>query len=61
MDVERIYPNCGRYIHRLQLTERSSFVPRAGRATPIPGWKRADWAVDVLAADDPARGASSEP
>jgi len=58
VDVERIYPNCGRYIHKLQLTERSSFVPRAGRATPIPGWKRADWAVDVLPADDPARGAN---
>lgn len=53
--VERIYPNCPRYIHRYQLVERSPFVPRVGVSTPIPGWKLSDWARDVLPADDPAR------
>ena len=43
-----IFPNCPRYIHRMELVERSKFVPRAGVQTPEPGWKRSDWARDVL-------------
>ncbi len=52
--VEQVFPNCPRYIHRLELAERSGFVPRDGVATPIPAWKRMDWARDVLPAGDPA-------
>ncbi len=55
VDIRRIYPNCPRYIHQYQLVERSSYVPQTGRETPIPGWKRTDWAADVLAANDRAR------
>lgn len=55
VDVDRVYPNCGRYVHKLELVERSGFVPRAECPTPIPGWKRASWAADVLPANDPAR------
>ena len=54
VEARRIYPNCPRYIHKYQLVERSSFVPRIGAQTPVPDWKRAPWASDVLAADDPA-------
>jgi uncharacterized protein len=43
-----IFPNCPRYIHRMDLVERSKFVPRAGIETPEPGWKSADWARDVV-------------
>ena len=53
--VRQVFPNCPRYIHKLQLMERSKFVPRAAVATPVPGWKRMDWASDVLPAKDPAR------
>lgn len=53
--VRRIFPNCPRYIHRYQLVERSRFVPHAGTETPVPDWKRSDWARDVLAEGDPAR------
>ena len=53
--VREVFPNCARYIHKMQLVERSRFVPHAGETTPIPGWKRADWARDVLPAGDPAR------
>ena len=52
----QVFPNCPRYIHRMQLVERSKFVPRADCAPPVPGWKRKDWARDVLPAADPARG-----
>jgi uncharacterized protein len=55
--AERIYPNCQRYIHHYALVERSAFVPRAARPTPIPAWKQAEWAVDVLPAGDPAGAA----
>lgn len=51
----QVFPNCPRYIHRFAPVERSRFVPRADRATPVPEWKRSDWARDVLPAGDPAR------
>jgi predicted pyridoxine 5'-phosphate oxidase superfamily flavin-nucleotide-binding protein len=44
----QVFPNCPRYIHRMTLVERSRFVPRVDRHTPIPDWKRSDWACDVL-------------
>ena len=49
-----VFPNCPRYIHRMELVERSRFVPREACETPVPDWKRRDWAKDVLAAEDPA-------
>jgi uncharacterized protein len=52
--VTEVFPNCGRYVHRLQLVERSRFTPRAECAPPVPEWKRSDWARDVLPAGDPA-------
>jgi predicted pyridoxine 5'-phosphate oxidase superfamily flavin-nucleotide-binding protein len=51
----QVFPNCPRYIHRMALVERSQFVPDSKRETPIPDWKRADWACDVLPVSDPAR------
>jgi predicted pyridoxine 5'-phosphate oxidase superfamily flavin-nucleotide-binding protein len=53
-----VFPNCPRYIHRYELVERSKFVPKAGCETPVPDWKRRDWARDVLAADDAANAAT---
>ena len=53
--VRQVFPNCPRYIHKLNLVERSKFVPRPAQPTPVPGWKRMDWASDVLPAQDPAR------
>jgi len=50
-----VYPNCPRYIHRYQLVKRSRFVPRTDCVTPVPQWKRSEWAADALPADDPAR------
>jgi len=56
VEATRIYPNCPRYIHRLERVERSSFVPRPGVQTPVPGWKAAPWAVDVLPGRDREQG-----
>jgi uncharacterized protein len=49
-----VFPNCPRYIHKLELVERSRFVPREACEPPVPDWKRREWARDVLAAGDPA-------
>ena len=53
--VRQVFPNCPRYIHKQQRVEPSKFVPRAAVPTPVPAWKRADWACDALPAADPAR------
>lgn len=50
-----VFPNCGRYIHRMELVERSAFVPRPGGTPPVPDWKRMAWAQEHLPAGDPAR------
>jgi predicted pyridoxine 5'-phosphate oxidase superfamily flavin-nucleotide-binding protein len=53
--AREVFPNCPRYIHRMRRVARSEFVPREGCETPVPDWKRADWAVDALPENDPAR------
>ena len=40
VDVGRVFPNCGRYIHTGGTI--SKFVPRADHQPPIPDWKRLD-------------------
>lgn len=55
VEARRIHPNCPRYIHKYDMVEHSPFVPRTGVPTPVPAWKRADWASDVLPENDPAR------
>lgn len=53
--AREIFPNCPRYIHKMQLVQRSRFVPKEGCDTPVPGWKKGDWVSDALPATDPAR------
>jgi predicted pyridoxine 5'-phosphate oxidase superfamily flavin-nucleotide-binding protein len=53
--VREVLPNCPRYIHRYRKVDASEFVPRAGCDTPVPSWKRSDWARDVLPEHDRAR------
>lgn len=45
---ERIFPNCPRYIHRLQLVEHSVYAPRPGHVPPTPEWKQMDVFRDYL-------------
>jgi hypothetical protein len=37
-----IFPNCPRYIPRLELKEASPYIPEAGKDFVEPGWKSAD-------------------
>jgi hypothetical protein len=58
--VREVFPNCPRYIHKMQLVERSRFVPRQGCETPVPAWKKFEWAADALPEGDPARDPKRE-
>jgi uncharacterized protein len=51
----RIFPNCPRYIHRMNMVEASPYVPREGYTPPVPKWKRFEAFCDVLPRGDPAR------
>ena len=46
--AERIFPNCPRYIHRMQVVEQSPYVPQAGQVPPVPAWKQMPAFLDVL-------------
>jgi len=52
--VREVFQNCGRYLHRRVLIERSASVPAPDGTTPPAGWKRNAFAITVLPADDPA-------
>lgn len=53
--AEEVFPNCPRYIHKMQLVERSVFVPTAACEPPDPDWK--DHFEEVLPEDQRQRRA----
>lgn len=53
--VQKIFPNCSRYIPRMQLVESSPYVPRENCTPPTPKWKTWPEFQEVLPASDPAR------
>ncbi|HUF53325.1 MAG TPA: pyridoxamine 5'-phosphate oxidase family protein [Dehalococcoidia bacterium] len=52
--AERIFPNCPRYIHRMQIVERSVYAPAPDHEPPQPDWKRMDVFCDALPKEGPA-------
>jgi predicted pyridoxine 5'-phosphate oxidase superfamily flavin-nucleotide-binding protein len=50
--ASRIFPNCPRYIHRMQLVEYSTYAPGPGHVPPVPAWKTFDAFRDALPARD---------
>jgi hypothetical protein len=54
-----IFPNCPRYIPKMQVVEASPYVPRAGSTPPVPNWKKRPQFNEVLPEGDPARGIES--
>lgn len=50
--AESIFPNCPRYIHKMQLVEHSVYAPRPNYAPPAPAWKTFDAFRDALPARD---------
>ena len=37
--AEAIFPNCPRYVHKVQMVEESVYTPRPDHTAPVPGWK----------------------
>lgn len=52
VDVERIFDNCPRYLHRMVLEEYSAYVPEPGQVAPIPEWKTKPAYRDALSEKD---------
>lgn len=53
--VNQIFVNCPRYIHRMSRMEASRYVPDARGSAPMPAWKRIDAIQEVLPACDQGR------
>lgn len=51
--IGRIFPNCGRYVHRAD--DVSEYVPTVGHVPPTPEWKTDEQIADALPEHDPAR------
>ena len=56
---EAIFPNCPRYVHRMEVIEESVYVPHEGRTPPVPEWKTRAEFREVLPPGDPAADASA--
>jgi predicted pyridoxine 5'-phosphate oxidase superfamily flavin-nucleotide-binding protein len=52
---DAIFPNCPRYLHKMQIVELSMYVPENDKRPPIPNWKLRPEFNEVLPAGDPAR------
>jgi predicted pyridoxine 5'-phosphate oxidase superfamily flavin-nucleotide-binding protein len=46
--AEKIFQNCPRYLHRMQLVELSAYAPGEGKTPPVPEWKSFPHFRDVL-------------
>jgi predicted pyridoxine 5'-phosphate oxidase superfamily flavin-nucleotide-binding protein len=52
VQAQRIFLNCPRYLHRMELREYSAYAPRAGHTPPVPDWKLRPEYRDALPARD---------
>jgi uncharacterized protein len=51
VEIQRVFPNCPRYIHRMQVQEYSIYAPAPGHVPPQPDWKRSPEFRDALPGD----------
>ncbi len=51
--IDRVFPNCPRYIHGMQRVAPSPYVPREGATPPRPAWKDDPKFSDALPRKDP--------
>ena len=61
LTAERIFPNCPRYIHKMQLVEESVYAPRPDYTPPVPAWKTFDVFKDALPPRDRTPGKPRTP
>ena len=48
VEVNEVYKNCPRYVHKYRFVEPSEYVPHADRETPQPAWKTSEELKDAL-------------
>lgn len=48
IDLEKVWLNCARYIHRMQQKETSDFLPRDDGSYKLAPWKRIDVLQEVI-------------
>jgi len=53
VQAEAAFPNCPRYIHRMQIVEESPYAPCEGHTPPVPEWKTRPVFREVLPPADP--------
>jgi uncharacterized protein len=53
VEAEKIFPNCPRYIHKMQLVEHSVYAPCEGYTPPVPEWKDRPVFREVLPGSKP--------
>jgi predicted pyridoxine 5'-phosphate oxidase superfamily flavin-nucleotide-binding protein len=58
--AERVFPNCPRYIHTMELVEQSKYSPQLDYVPPVPEWKVQPDIKDALPPGDPARDVEIE-
>lgn len=46
--VEHVFPNCPRYIPRMETVGLSEYAPREGHVPPEPAWKSRDFVKDIF-------------
>ena len=59
--ADRIFANCPRYIHKMQLVEESVYAPKPGYTPPVPAWKTFDVFKDALPPRDRAPPDQGDP
>jgi uncharacterized protein len=59
VSAEQIFPNCPRYIHRMQRLDISENAPCANHTPPVAAWKRMEMFRDVLPHGDAAQDLES--
>ncbi|NIM28487.1 MAG: pyridoxamine 5'-phosphate oxidase family protein [Gammaproteobacteria bacterium] len=58
--AERVFPNCPRYIHTMEVVEHSKYAPKNDYVPPVPAWKVAEDIKDALPPGDPAHDVEPE-
>lgn len=59
VQVEEIFINCPRYVHRYRKDTASKYVPPAACETPLVSWKRIDLLQDALTLRDQGKAAKA--
>lgn len=53
VSIDRVFPNCPRYVHTMARVAPSAFVPREGCEPPVPEWKEDERFRDALPRSKP--------